>query len=277
MLSSSSSLLLRSGVFTHHRVLRQTNLVTRHLQETAASKTSSRRRRLSNNSLLLIAATATAGAGIAFTVNYFHNHFGGTEGLYRAARFYSYAIPRYVVYRYHQCMESPQEAWDELDRETSAIALELMLELKGFYVKSGQICASNIGDAFPAIWQETMAPLQDPVPTEDFQSVILPILNSELDGDFEGTFATFDPVPIGSASIGQVHRARLHDGTPVVVKICYPHTWSDCCAAMCAPSRRLPKWRSRSMFRHLTKLKSSSRPSLITEPRRNIWTLCATI
>jgi len=66
-----------------------------------------------------------------------------------------------------------------------------------------------------------MAPLQDQCPPEDFDNVILPILNDEL--DFEGTFATFDREPIGSASIGQVHRATLHDGTPVVVKICYPH------------------------------------------------------
>jgi len=81
------------------------------------------------------------------------------------------------------------------------------------------MCASNIGDAFPPIWQDTMSVLQDEVPPQPF-SVVKSVVESEL--DFDSTFASFDPKPIGSASIGQVHRATLKDGTPVVVKVCYP-------------------------------------------------------
>jgi aarF domain-containing kinase len=171
-------------------------------------------------------AAALGGAAAATTVfavvPYFHAHFGGWEGLSRAASFYSVAIPKYAVYRYHQWMESPEEVWDKLHRETSQQGLEVILRLRGFYIKCGQLCASNIGDAFPVIWQETMSVLQDQVPPEDFETVVLPILNDEL--DFNDTFATFDPVPIGSASIGQVHRAMLmREKDNVVVKICYPH------------------------------------------------------
>ena len=83
------------------------------------------------------------------------------------------------------------------------------------------MCASNIGNAFPPIWQDTMSVLQDHVPPQDF-SVIRQVIESEL--DFENTFSTFETEPIGSASIGQVHRATLRkDGTPVVVKVCYPN------------------------------------------------------
>ena len=81
------------------------------------------------------------------------------------------------------------------------------------------MCAANIGDAFPPIWQDTMAVLQDEVPARDIETV-LETIKSEL--DFEKTFRSFDPVPIGAASIGQVHRAVLHDGTRVVVKVRYP-------------------------------------------------------
>ena len=44
-----------------------------------------------------------------------------------------------------------------VDRETSAGALEIARSLEGYYIKSGQLCAANISDAFPKIWQETMS------------------------------------------------------------------------------------------------------------------------
>jgi hypothetical protein len=86
----------------------------------------------------------------------FHDHVGGTEGLWRSASFYSYAIPKYIEYRYHAWRKSPDEVWDSLNQETSQGALEKIRELKGFYIKSGQLAAANIGDAFPEIWQNTM-------------------------------------------------------------------------------------------------------------------------
>ena len=160
------------------------------------------------------AALATVG-GLAFI----YNEFEGTEGLYRSLSFYSLAIPKYIVYRYHSWRQSPDHVWDELDRETSKQGVEKLLELQGFYIKCGQLCASNIGNAFPPIWIETMGVCQDQAPSQPY-SVIRDVVASEL--DFDKTFQSFDPVPIGSASIGQVHRAVLKDGTRVVVKVCYP-------------------------------------------------------
>jgi len=51
-------------------------------------------------------------------------------------------------------MDSPDHVWHELDRDTSKGALDKILELEGFYIKCGQLCASNIGDAFPPVWQD---------------------------------------------------------------------------------------------------------------------------
>lgn len=53
-------------------------------------------------------------------------------------------------------VNSPNEVWDKLHEETSKAGLDKIMELQGFYVKSGQMCAANIGNAFPPIWQDTM-------------------------------------------------------------------------------------------------------------------------
>jgi aarF domain-containing kinase len=188
------------------------------------------------------AAAALLASSIMYTT---HTYFEGMEGIRRAVSFYSIAIPKYVLYRYHQSVKSPDPVWEQLDHETSQQGLDIILRLKGFYIKCGQMCASNIGNAFPAIWQETMSILQDQVPPEDFETVILPIIRQELP-NYQDTFTYIDPIPIGSASIGQVHRAKMivpiqvltqHPNSnatedtkqsslvtkDVVIKICYPH------------------------------------------------------
>jgi len=87
---------------------------------------------------------------------------------------------------------------------------------------SGQMAAANIGNAFPLIWQETMAPLQDECPVRPFE-VVKSIIESEYGKSINEVFATFEETPLGAASIGQVHRATLNkDGSNVVVKVMYP-------------------------------------------------------
>jgi aarF domain-containing kinase len=159
---------------------------------------------------------------IAGGIKYVHDHVGGTEGLMRSISFYKYAIPKYVEYRWHMYNQSPDEVWDELDRKAATEGLQKAYELEGFYIKGGQMVAANMGGAFPQIWQDTMSVLQDQVPPQDF-SVIRQIVKEELP-NAEEIFATFEETPIGSAAIGQVHRATLkRDGTPVVVKVRYPN------------------------------------------------------
>lgn len=146
---------------------------------------------------------------------------GGTEGLKRTVAFYSLAIPAYISYRTHMMLDSSDETWDELDKETSREGLDKILELRGFYIKSGQMCAANIGNAFPRIWQETMSVLQDQCPSKPF-SVVKSIIEADFGRPLDDIFESFDESPIGAASIGQVHRATLRNGQAVVVKVMYP-------------------------------------------------------
>jgi len=88
------------------------------------------------------------------------------------------------------------------------------------YIKLGQFIATAQG-ILPDEWVEafgwcrdTVAPLPDGLAEQTFEE--------RFEVPLEAVFTSFDPEPLGSASIGQVHAATLLDGTDVVVKIRRP-------------------------------------------------------
>lgn len=93
-------------------------------------------------------------------------------------------------------------------------------ELKGAVMKVGQI-ASQAQGILPDEVINALAVLQKDAPPMSFE-VIAKQIETALEGQVEILFASIDPEPYAAASIGQVHRASLHDGTQVVVKIQYP-------------------------------------------------------
>ncbi|HSQ73111.1 MAG TPA: AarF/UbiB family protein, partial [Rubrivivax sp.] len=94
-------------------------------------------------------------------------------------------------------------------------------ELGPTFVKLGQILAGR-ADLFGPEWIAEFAKLHSRVPAVPMES-LRPQLREDLGGEPEAVFARFDPVPLAAASIAQVHRATLHDGTEVVVKVRRPN------------------------------------------------------
>ncbi len=119
-------------------------------------------------------------------------------------------------------LRSVERAAEESSRtwRRSAILVARRLgNLKGAAMKMGQMLSLYEG-LFPAEFTEILGSLQKDAPPVQF-ALLEKRIRVEL-GDAYNLFDHIDPVPYASASIGQVHRARLKDGRDVVVKVQYP-------------------------------------------------------
>jgi predicted unusual protein kinase regulating ubiquinone biosynthesis (AarF/ABC1/UbiB family) len=94
------------------------------------------------------------------------------------------------------------------------------VRLQGMLIKACQFIATR-ADVLPDAWVDTLSGLHDRVPPRPF-AIIRDRVERELGRPLEAVFAEFDPVPLASASLAQVHAARLHDGRRCAVKVQYP-------------------------------------------------------
>ncbi len=124
-------------------------------------------------------------------------------------------IDQYIEIGLQMISKKRRERVEKLTRaERIRMALE---ELGPTYIKLGQTLSTR-PDLVPVDFVQELSKLQDDVPPRPFSDV-KEIIEAELDLPLEELFDFFDETPLATASIGQVHRARLKDGEVIAVKV----------------------------------------------------------
>ncbi len=94
---------------------------------------------------------------------------------------------------------------------------ETLLDLGPTFIKVGQLFSTR-ADLFPAEYVEELSKLQDKVPAFSYEQVEQ-IIQQDFGKPIYELYPHFDPIPLAAASLGQVHKAKLHSGEEVVVKV----------------------------------------------------------
>ena len=113
------------------------------------------------------------------------------------------------------------EAPSQLSEQAASELPNELERLGPTFVKLGQLLSSR-PDILPPVYLKALARLQDRVKPFPYPEVELTI-EQELKTKINKAFSYFEPEPLAAASLGQVHRAALHDGRPVAVKVQRPN------------------------------------------------------
>jgi len=121
--------------------------------------------------------------------------------------------------------EGRQAALERRHIEAAEQIVAALGTMKGAAMKVGQVMSfldmGLVPEEYREEFQARLAALRDAAPTVTFKQMRA-VIEQELGAPLSETFRELQEEPIAAASIGQVYRAKLHDGREVAVKVQYP-------------------------------------------------------
>jgi predicted unusual protein kinase regulating ubiquinone biosynthesis (AarF/ABC1/UbiB family) len=122
--------------------------------------------------------------------------------------------------------EGAEERLEGRHLETALKLASTLGEMKGAAMKLGQLASfvdtDFLPDEYRDLYQEQLAKLRTSAPAMPWEKVVQVLEAEYRDERINELFAHIEPEAFAAASIGQVHRATLHDGRTVAVKVQYP-------------------------------------------------------
>lgn len=149
-----------------------------------------------------------------------------TERLWRAARIGYTAACVWLRYKIPKWFDKLRGA-DANGRDMAPVhqrnadqIFRTAVAMRGMLIKMCQVVGTR-SDVFPPQYVKTLSQCHDRLPPRPF-ATIRRVVEQDLGRPLESVFASFEDKPIASASLAQVHEARLLHGEPVAVKVQYP-------------------------------------------------------
>jgi predicted unusual protein kinase regulating ubiquinone biosynthesis (AarF/ABC1/UbiB family) len=117
-------------------------------------------------------------------------------------------------------VEAMEGATHRFHQRAAEAVVRRAIKQQGLVIKTCQFLGSR-ADILMDEYVRTLSLVHDQVPPRPWAEM-RPVIEEELAGSVDDLYAEFNPRPIAAASLAQVYRARLHDGTSVAVKVQYP-------------------------------------------------------
>ncbi|MEH7504649.1 AarF/UbiB family protein [Neobacillus drentensis] len=141
--------------------------------------------------------------------------------LVRMSKVLSLAFVIFLQIYWYKIRRKPKAEWEKLWGKIGERFRQTLFELEGLLIKIGQILSTR-ADLLPPAFIRQIEDLTDKVPPSNW-SEIQEILEKEWGNSYHQHFQSIEKTAIASASIGEVYKGFLQDGTEVAIKVKRPH------------------------------------------------------